>query len=138
DIMVALKEKHRPTATYVRRLREILPREFPTVSFAFLPADMVTQILNFGLPAPIDIQIDGADIDRNRDVANQVLSGIRQVPGNVDARIEQTFDYPKFDITVDRTKAAESGYTQRDVANNILNSLRASFQITPMFFLTKR
>jgi multidrug efflux pump subunit AcrB len=135
DIMVSLNEDHRPTADYVRQLREVLPREFPSVSFAFLPADMVTQILNFGLPAPIDIQIDGADIDRNRDVANRILREIRNVPGIVDTRIEQTFDYPRFDIAVDRTKAVESGYTQRDVASNILNSLSGSFQITPMFFL---
>jgi multidrug efflux pump subunit AcrB len=96
---------------------------------------MVTQILNFGLPAPIDIQIDGADIDRNHEIANQILSEIRQVSGIVDARIEQAFDYPTFEITVDRTKAAQSGHTEREVANNVLNSLSGSFQITPMFFL---
>jgi len=138
DIMVSLKENHHPTANYVRRLRQDLPPEFPSATFAFLPADMVTQILNFGLPAPIDIQIDGADIDHNRDVANQILSEIRHVPGIVDSRIQQTFDYPKFDITVDRTKAAESGFTEREVASNILNSLSGSFQITPMFFLNYR
>jgi multidrug efflux pump subunit AcrB len=138
DIMVSLKENHHPTASYVRRLRQDLPREFPSTTFAFLPADMVTQILNFGLPAPIDIQIDGADVDHNRDVANQILSEIRHVPGIVDSRIQQTFDYPKFDIAVDRTKAAESGFTEREVASNILNSLSGSFQITPMFFLNYR
>jgi multidrug efflux pump subunit AcrB len=138
DIMVSLKENHHPTANYVRRLRQDLPREFPSATFAFLPADMVTQILNFGLPAPIDIQIDGADVDHNRDVANQILSEIRHVPGIVDSRIQQTFDYPKFDIKVDRTKAAESGFTEREVASNILNSLSGSFQITPMFFLNYR
>jgi multidrug efflux pump subunit AcrB len=135
DIIVSLKENHHPTADYVRRLRADLPREFPSVMFYFLPADMVTQILNFGLPAPIDIQIDGADLDRNRQVADQMLSEMRTVPGIVDARIEQAFDYPKFDIDVDRTKAAQSGYTERDVVNNVLNSLSGSFQITPMFFL---
>jgi multidrug efflux pump subunit AcrB len=138
DIMVSLNENHHPTANYVRRLRLDLPREFPSATFAFLPADMVTQILNFGLPAPIDIQIDGADVDHNRDVANQILSEIRHVPGIVDSRIQQTFDYPKFDIAVDRTKAAESGFTEREVASNILNSLSGSFQITPMFFLNYR
>ena len=135
DIIVSLKENHHPSADYVRRLRADLPREFPTATFSFLPADMVTQILNFGLPAPIDIQIDGADIERNRQVANQILSEIRAVPGIVDPRIEQAFDYPKFDIQVDRTKAAQSGFTERDVATNVLNSLSGSFQITPMFFL---
>jgi multidrug efflux pump subunit AcrB len=138
DIMVSLKENHHPTANYIRRLRQDLPREFPSATFAFLPADMVTQILNFGLPAPIDIQIDGADVDHNRDVANQILSEIRHVPGIVDSRIQQTFDYPKFNIAVDRTKAAESGFTEREVASNILNSLSGSFQITPMFFLNYR
>jgi multidrug efflux pump subunit AcrB len=138
DIMVSLNENHHPTANYVRRLRQDLAREFPSATFAFLPADMVTQILNFGLPAPVDIQIDGADVDRNRDVANQILSEIRHVPGIVDSRIQQTFDYPKFDIAVDRTKAAQSGFTEREVASNILNSLSGSFQITPMFFLNYR
>jgi multidrug efflux pump subunit AcrB len=135
DIVVTLNAKHHPTADYVRRLRTDLPREFPSVTFAFLPADMVTQILNFGLPAPLDIQIDGADIERNRAIANQVLGEIRQVSGIVDARIEQAFDYPTFKITVDRTKAAQGGHTEREVASNVLNSLSGSFQITPMFFL---
>jgi multidrug efflux pump subunit AcrB len=135
DITVSLKENHHPTADYVRRLRADLPREFPTATFSFLPADMVTQILNFGLPAPIDIQIDGADINRNREVADQILSETRRIPGIVDARIQQTFDYPRFEIEVDRTKAAQSGFTERDVATNVLNSLSGSFQITPMFFL---
>jgi multidrug efflux pump subunit AcrB len=135
DIIVSLREKHHATADYVRDLRRDLPREFPSTTFSFLPADMVTQILNFGLPAPIDIQIDGADIEHNRLVANQILSEIRAVPGIVDPRIEQAFDYPKFDIQVDRTKAAQGGYTERDVASNVLNSLSGSFQITPMFFL---
>ena len=135
DVIVSLKQNHRPTADYVRRLRTDLLREFPSATFSFLPADMVTQILNFGLPAPIDVQIDGADIERNRLVANQILSEIRKVPGIVDPRIEQSFDYPKFDIQVDRTKAAQNGYTERDVASNVLNSLSGSFQITPMFFL---
>src|ERR1700728_530259 len=135
DVIVSLKENHHPTADYVRSLRKDLPREFPSATFSFLPADMVTQILNFGLPAPIDVQIDGADVERNRLVANQILSEIRRVPGIVDPRIEQSFDYPKFDIQVDRTKAAQNGYTERDVASNVLNSLSGSFQITPMFFL---
>jgi multidrug efflux pump subunit AcrB len=135
DIIVSLSGKHHATADYVRDLRRDLPREFPSATFSFLPADMVTQILNFGLPAPIDIQIEGADIEHNRLVANRILSEIRAVPGIVDPRIEQAFDYPKFDIQVDRTKAAQGGYTERDVASNVLNSLSGSFQITPMFFL---
>src|SRR5579862_6972885 len=96
---------------------------------------MVTQVLNFGLPAPVDIQIEGADIEGNREVAARMLQEIERVPGIVDARIQQAFDYPEFDVTVDRTKAAQGGYTERDVANSMLNSLSGSFQISPMFFL---
>jgi len=135
DITISLKKDHHPTADYIRTLRAELSRAFPSLTFSFLPADMVTQILNFGLPAPIDIQIDGANIDRNHEVANQILSEVRLTPGIVDAHIEQAFDYPTFKIELDRTKAAESGYTARDIASNVLNSLSGSFQITPMFFL---
>src|ERR1700741_245151 len=135
DILVSLKEKHHPTADYVQRLREKLPREFPGTTFYFLPADIVTQVLNFGLPAPIDVQIEGADIDANREVAAQMLHEIGKVPGVADARIQQAFDYPTFQVNVDRTKAAQGGYAERDVANSLLNSLSGSFQITPMFFL---
>lgn len=135
DILVSLKENHHPTADYVQRLRERLPREFPGTTFYFLPSDIVTQVLNFGLPAPIDVQIEGSAIDDNREVAARMLHEIAEVPGVADARIQQAFDYPAFDIDVDRTKAAQGGYAQRDVANSILNSLSGSFQITPMFFL---
>src|ERR1700677_441453 len=135
DILVSLKEDHHATLDYVQRLRETLPREYPGVTFYFLPSDIVTQVLNFGLPAPVDIQIEGADIEGNREVAARMLQEIQRVPGIADARIQQTFDYPGFDVAVDRTKAAQGGYTQRDVANSLLNSLSGSFQITPMFFL---
>jgi CzcA family heavy metal efflux pump len=135
DIMVSLKEKHHPAADYVRELRRTLPRDFPGTTFYFLPADMVTQVLNFGLPAPIDIQIDGADIDGNRQVAEKMLTELQRVPGLTDLRIQQPSDYPTYDINVDRTKAAQGGLTERNVANSVLNSLSGSFQITPMFFL---
>jgi CzcA family heavy metal efflux pump len=135
DILVSLKEKHHPTADYVQRLRDKLPREFPGTTFYFLPADIVTQVLNFGLPAPIDVQIEGADIDANREVAARMLHEIGNVPGVADARIQQAFDYPTFEVNVDRTKAAQGGYAERDIANSLLNSLSGSFQITPMFFL---
>jgi len=135
DILVSLKEEHRATADYVQRLRETLPREYPGTTFYFLPSDIVTQVLNFGLPAPIDIQVEGTDVEGNREVAARMLHEIERVPGIADARIQQAFDYPEFDVTVDRTKAAQGGYTQRDVANSMLNSLSGSFQITPMFFL---
>jgi multidrug efflux pump subunit AcrB len=135
DILVSLKEGHRPTADHIRTLRRVLPREFPSVTFYFLPADMVTQIINFGLPAPIDIQIDGADVQGNRRVAEQMLNELRRVPGLVDLRIQQPFDYPKFDVAVDRTKAGQGGFTERDLANSLLVSLSGSFQTTPTFFL---
>jgi CzcA family heavy metal efflux pump len=135
DILVSLKEQHHPTADYVRKLRQTLPREFPGTNFYFLPADMVTQVLNFGLPAPIDIQIEGADSEGNRKVADKMLNDLRHVPGLTDLRIQQAFDYPTFDINVDRTKASQAGFTQRNVATSVLNSLSGSFQVTPMFFL---
>jgi CzcA family heavy metal efflux pump len=135
DILVSLKEKHHPTEDYVQRLREALPRQFPGTTFYFLPADMVTQVLNFGLPAPIDVQIEGADVEGNREVAARMSQEITKVPGVADARVQQAFDYPAFDVTVDRTKAAQAGYSERDVANSLLNSLSGSFQITPSFFL---
>jgi multidrug efflux pump subunit AcrB len=135
DILVSLKENHAPTADYVRKLRKSLPSAFPGTTFYFLPADIVTQILNFGLPAPIDIQVEGANVQANREVANKILNEMRHVPGIADARIQQSFDYPKFHIDVDRTKAAGGGFTQRDVATSLLVSLSGSFQTTPTFFL---
>ncbi len=135
DILVSLKSDHRPTADYVRILRQKLPAEFPGATFYFLPADIVTQIINFGLPAPIDIQIDGADVQGNRTVAEQMLNELRQVPGLTDLRIQQRFDYPRFDVIVDRTKAGQAGFTTRDLANSLLVSLSGSFQVTPTFFL---
>ena len=135
DVLVSLKANHRPTADYIRALREKLPVEFPGMTFYFLPADIVTQILNFGQPAPIDIQIEGADVQGNRRVADQMLNELRQVPGLVDLRIQQRFDYPKFDVIVDRTKAGQGGFTVRDLASSLLISLSGSFQTTPTFFL---
>ena len=136
DIMVSLKPQHeRPTDDYVAALRKSLPARFPGVTFYFLPPDIITQVLNFGLPAPIDIQIEGADIQDNRVVADRVLSDIRHVPGIVDARIQQDFDYPDFQINVDRTEAQQAGFTESDVATSILNTLSGSFQTSPQFFL---
>ena len=135
DVMVALTPDHRPTADYVARLRKLLPVTYPGVTFSFLPADMVTQVLNFGLPSPIDIRIDGRDIQANRDVAVGVLNEICHVPGIVDARIQQDSSYPNFEIAVDRTKAIQAGFTEADVASSVLNMLSDSGQITPMFFL---
>jgi len=138
DIMVSLKPKHHPTADYVRRLRGTLAFDYPGVVFYFLPADMISQILNFGLPAPVDIQIDGADSQGNRAVADRMLAQLRHVPGMVDLHIAQSFDYPKLHIDVDRTKAVLGGYTQRDVASSLLVSLSGSFQTAPAFFLDRQ
>jgi multidrug efflux pump subunit AcrB len=138
DILVSLRENHHPTREYVRTLRNRLPREFPGTTFYFLPAGMVTQILNFGLPAPIDVQFDGADIQGNRLLAERMLAQLRHVPGLVDLRIQQQFDYPKFHIAVDRSKAAQVGFTQRDIASSLLVSLSGSLQTTPTFFLDWR
>src|SRR6058998_412143 len=135
DVLVSLKADHRPTADYVRALRQKLPGEFPGVTFYFLPADIVTQIINFGLPAPIDIQIEGADIQGNRRVADKMLNELRQVPGLADLRVNQRFDYPKFDVCIAMTKADEAGFTARDVAGSLLVSLSGSFQTTPALFL---
>jgi multidrug efflux pump subunit AcrB len=135
DVLVSLKEKHHRTAGYVRTLRDELPREYPGATFYFLPADIATQTLNFGLPAPIDIQIDGADVAGNRRVADKMLTELSHVRGIADLRVQQQSDYPKFHIAADRTKAAQGGFTERDIANSVLISLSGSFQVTPMFYL---
>ncbi len=135
DIMVTLKEHHHPTAEYVRRLRSELPREFPNATFYTLPADITTQILNFGVPAPIDIQLEGNDVEASKAEADKILAELRKVPGLTDVRIQQPFDYPTLQLAVDRTKAAQGGYSERDVATSVLNTLSGSFQVTPMFFL---
>jgi multidrug efflux pump subunit AcrB len=138
DIIVSLKENHSATADFIRELRKKLPAEFPGTTFYFLPSDIVTQILNFGLPAPIDVQIDGTDAVGNRKVADRILQQIRQVPGIVDARLQQPDDYPVLNLNVDRTKAEGGGYTERDVGSSVLNILSGSSQLSPMFFLNGR
>ncbi|MFZ0801302.1 MAG: efflux RND transporter permease subunit [Terriglobales bacterium] len=135
DILVSLNKGHRPTEQYIHDLRLRLPQEFPGVTFSFLPADIVSQILNFGLPAPIDVQIAGYNVSGNREFAGRLLTRLRQIPGIVDLHIQQPFDQPYLNIDVDRTKAQQVGYTQRDVANNLLISLSGSFQTTPEFWL---
>jgi CzcA family heavy metal efflux pump len=138
DIFVALKEDHHPSDTYMRKLRTVLASRFPSVSFAFLPADIVTQTLNFGLPSPIDIQVAGLDIEANREVANRILQKMQGIPGAVDLRVQQAYDYPTLNVTVDRTKAIELGLTQQDVASNVLVSLSGSAQTTPSFWTDPR
>jgi CzcA family heavy metal efflux pump len=135
DILVTLKPKHGRTAAFVRALRKNLPRMFPAETFYMLPADITTQILNFGEPAPIDVQFEGNDADASMAQADKMLGQLRQVPGIVDLRIQQPFDYPTLQVSVDRTKAAQGGYTEQDVSTSVLNTLSGSFQVTPMFFL---
>jgi multidrug efflux pump subunit AcrB len=135
DIQVQLSEDHHPTAAYVERLRTVLIRQYPGVTFYVLPVDIVTQILNFGLSAPIDIQIIGPDLDGDRALAERVLDEVRYVPGAADARIQQPFNYPKMTVDVDRTRAQTIGLTQKDVATSLLVALSGSFQTTPAFYL---
>ena len=124
--------------SYVKQLRLSLAKEFPGVTFAFLPSDMVTQILNFGLPAPIDIQVIGNDLEGNRAWADQLLQKIRYVPGTVDLRIQQPFDDPYLHLRIERTKAQELGFSAHDIAQNLLVSLSGSFQTSPTFWLDPR
>jgi multidrug efflux pump subunit AcrB len=138
DILVSLKEKHRPTKEYVRRLRANLANKFPGNVFYFLPGDIVTQTLNFGLPAPVDIQIEGADVAGNTKVAGAMLSELRHVPGLTDIRVQEQQDYPKLHINVDRTKASQAGFTEHDVVNSMLVALSGSFQVSPMYYLNPK
>ena len=135
DIQVQLTKDHHPTAAYVERLRTVLARQYPGVTFYVLPVDIVTQILNFGLSAPIDIQIVGPDLYGNRALAERMLNEVRYVPGAADARIQQPFNYPNMTVDVDRTRAQSIGLTQKDVATSLLVALSGSFQTTPSFYL---
>jgi multidrug efflux pump subunit AcrB len=136
DILVTLSPKHHPTADYVNQLRLSLAKQFPGVMFAFLPSDMVTQILNFGLPAPIDIQVVGNNLEGNRAWASALLQKVRYVPGTADLRIQQPFDEPYMHLRIERTKAQELGYSAHDIAQNVLVSLSGSFQTSPTFWLS--
>jgi multidrug efflux pump subunit AcrB len=135
DIQIALKEHHAPTAEYVRTLRETLPRQFPDTVFSFPPADIVSQILNFGSPAPIDIQIRGGKLADNFDYANRLLAKVRTVPGVVDARIQQSRSRPAFDINLDKTRAQEIGISTRDVTNSMVINMAGSSQVSPTYWL---
>src|SRR6201996_3161519 len=135
DILVSLDEKHHPTAQYTHELRDKLTQQFPGTEFYYLPTDMVSQILNFGLPAQIDIQVVGQQIVQNRALAEQMMEQISQIPGTTDLRIQQPFNLPSWTVNVDRTRAQQVGYSQRDVANSVLTSLSGSFQTNPTFYL---
>jgi CzcA family heavy metal efflux pump len=135
DALITLKEDHAPTASFIKELRAKLPQQFPGTTFSFLPADIVSQILNFGLPAPIDIRVIGNNQKANYAYATDLLKRIRTVPGIADLRIQQVFNYPQLNVDVDRTLAGEVGLTQRDIANSLLVTLSGSIQVRPNFWL---
>jgi len=134
DIQIKLREGHRPTEEYVKAMREQLPKAFPGMTFAFLPADIVSQILNFGAPAPIDLQVRGANLDANFAYASKLLGRIRRIPGIADARIQQSPSNPTFNIDVDRTRAQYVGLTERDVTNSLVVNLAGSSQVAPTYY----
>src|SRR5580704_6254861 len=136
EILISLTEDHRPTADYIRELRKTLPGEFPGTAFFFQPADIVSQILNFGLPSPIDVQLVGPNFADNFELARKMLPRIQEVGGAVDVHIQQALDLPKLHVDVDRTRAQSVGFTQQDVANNALVALTNSFQTAPNFWVS--
>jgi multidrug efflux pump subunit AcrB len=138
DILITLKANHAPTADYVKRMREQLPRQFPGTSFAFLPADIVSQILNFGVPAPIDLQVVGNDIEADRRYANALLERIKHIPGIADARIQQAFQQPTLNVNVDRSLAGLVGLSEKDAATAMLTTLAGSSQTSPTYWLNPK
>src|SRR6266498_4030076 len=135
DIMVSLNTGHRPTADYVRNLRLALNRDFPGVTFYFLPADIVSQTINLGLPAPYDIQVLGRDLAGSQKVAANIAEKLRHVPGAVDVRVQQPGNLQRPEFAIDRTKASELGLSERDVASSVLLSLSGSGQVQPAYWL---
>lgn len=137
DVLVGLKPKHRPTIHYMRRLREVLPLEFPGVTFFFAPSDLVSQVLDLGLPAPIDVQVYSGGIDKRPayNVALALAAKINHVPGAVDVRVGQVMDYPEIFYNIDRDRAQQLGVTERDVALDVLTSLSSSGQTAPNFYV---
>ena len=138
DIQVSLNEGHAPTANYVSRLRQELPRRFPGLSFSFLPADIVSQILNFGAPAPIDLQVRGNDLGADYAYANKLLAQIRHIPGIADARIQQSASVPTINVNIDRTRAQYTGVTAADVTNSLVVNLASSLQVAPTYWLNEK
>jgi CzcA family heavy metal efflux pump len=136
EILISLRrEKHHPTEGYTRKLRHDLNLEFPGVAFFFQPADIVSQVLNFGLPSPIDIQLVGRAQEENYHLATRLADQLRKIPGAVDVHIQQMFDLPTLEVQADRTKVQEVGFAQRDVAQSLLVALSGSFQTAPSFWL---
>ncbi len=138
DILIALRPKHRPTGRYMERIRRELPDEFPGSTLYFQPADIVSQVLNFGLTAPIDVQVDGPNVEASYAVARRLLAKIRAIPGATDVRIPQVLSYPALRVDVDRARAAQIGISERDVANNLLVSLASSTLVAPSFWINPK
>jgi multidrug efflux pump subunit AcrB len=139
EILISLNpQHHHPTARYVRRLRRELPSRFPGVEFFFQPADIVSQILNFGLPAPVDIQVLGADMRTNYDIAQRIANRLRQIPGTADVHVQQMMSLPTLHLDMDRTRVNQVGLNARDVAQSVLISLSGSFQTAPNFWLNPK
>ncbi|HEX4105790.1 MAG TPA: efflux RND transporter permease subunit [Rhizomicrobium sp.] len=138
DVLISLNENHAPTADYVKRLRVALPQSFPGSTFSFLPADIVSQILNFGSPAPIDVVVAGPDKEKDEAYATELVKHIAPIPGAADVRLEQSSHYPQFGVDVDRTRAGQVGITERDVTNSLVVNLASSFQVAPTFWLNPK
>jgi CzcA family heavy metal efflux pump len=138
DILIGLKPGHSPTARYVTQMRRDLPKQFPTATFSFLPADITSQILNFGAPAPIDIQITGNDLTGDQAYAHKVLRALRQIDGVADARIEQPADYPEFRFAVDRTRIQQLGLNENDVTDDVATSIAGTSQTAPVYWLNPK
>jgi multidrug efflux pump subunit AcrB len=138
DIQISLNPGHAPTADYVSRLRDQLPRRFPGTSFSFLPADIVSQILNFGAPAPIDLQVRGNDLSADYAYARKLLAQVRHITGVADARIQQSAALPTLDVNLDRTRAQFTGVTAADVTNSMVVNLASSSQVAPVYWLNEK
>jgi multidrug efflux pump subunit AcrB len=138
DVQISLNAGHAPTARYVSRLRDELPRRFPGMTFSFLPADIVSQILNFGAPAPIDLQVRGNDLGADYAYANKLLAQVRHIAGIADARIQQSNALPTLNVDIDRTRAQYTGVTAADVTNSLVVNLASSTQVAPTYWLNER
>jgi multidrug efflux pump subunit AcrB len=138
ELLIALKGDHSPTARYMQRIREFLGRDFPGATYYFQPADIVSQVLNFGLSSPIDVQIESADLTKGFELARKLRDEIASISGTADAHIVQVIDYPALNVAVDRLRAAQAGISQRDVANNLLVSLSSSGLVAPSYFLNPK
>jgi len=138
DIYITLTEHHKPTADYVKALRRQLPQRFPGSTFSFLPSDIISQILNFGAPAPIDVQVAGPNREQNLAYANELLRKLTVIPGMADVRLQQSTHYPELKVDVDRTLAGNLGINERDVTNTLVTTLSGSFQTAPAFWLSPR